>query len=142
MILRQSPGSAQSKSTERKWIASADVVPVLLARGEYFMPLFVVIAEGATLDDPLRARIVAAIRHDLSPRHVPDSVVAIPAVPRTLTGRKLEVPVKRILQGARAEEVKGEGAVLHPEMLTWFEEFATRWRNRGIGGTGVACAVG
>jgi acetoacetyl-CoA synthetase len=47
-------------------------------------------------------------------------------VPRTLTGKKLEVPVKRILQGVRADEVSSEGAVLNPEMLAWFEEFATR----------------
>jgi acetoacetyl-CoA synthetase len=70
--------------------------------------------------------MVAAIKHDLSPRHLPDDVVAISAVPRTLTGKKLEVPVKRILQGARAQEVSADGAVLHPEMLTWFEKFATR----------------
>jgi acetoacetyl-CoA synthetase len=106
-------------------VADSLVVGAELPDGGYFMPLFVVLAEGATLEGPLRERILAAIRRDLSPRHVPDRVVAIPAVPRTLTGKKLEVPVKRILQGARADEVSSEGAVVHPEMLAWFERFAT-----------------
>ena len=58
--------------------------------------LFVV----ADLDDALRARIVGALRSQLSPRHVPDTIAAVPAIPRTLTGKKLEAPVKRILRGA------------------------------------------
>jgi acetoacetyl-CoA synthetase len=55
---------------------------------------------------------------------VPDLIVPIAAVPRTLTGKKLEVPVKRILQGARSSEVSSEGSVTHPEMLAWFADFA------------------
>jgi acetoacetyl-CoA synthetase len=57
---------------------------------------------------------------------VPDVIVPVPAVPRTLTGKKLEVPVKRILQGARSSEVSSEGSITHPEMLAWFADFATR----------------
>ena len=59
--------------------------------------LFVV----ADLDDDLRGRIAGALRSELSPRHVPDTIAAVPAIPRTLTGKKLEAPVKRILRGAR-----------------------------------------
>ena len=68
--------------------------------GGYWMPLFVQLAEGAVLDDALRDRIRTAIRGQLSPRHVPDEVIAVPGVPHTLTGKRIEVPVKRLLQGA------------------------------------------
>ncbi|MEV8092715.1 acetoacetate--CoA ligase [Kitasatospora sp. NPDC085879] len=105
-------------------IADSLVIGAEQPDGGYWMPLFVTMADGAVLDDALRARITAAIRRELSPRHVPDAVVQVPAVPRTLTGKKLEVPVKRILQGARVEDVSSEGAVQHPDMLHWFAEFA------------------
>ncbi|MFD5817066.1 acetoacetate--CoA ligase [Streptomyces sp. NPDC127038] len=107
-------------------VADSLVVGVEQPDGGYFMPLFVVPAEGTAFDEGLRRDIVSAIRGRLSPRHVPDAIVAVPAVPRTLTGKKLEVPVKRVLQGARPGEVSSQGAVTHPEMLTWFEEFAAR----------------
>lgn len=106
-------------------IADSLVVGAELRDGRYFMPLFVVLDEGATLDDALRNTIATSIRQSLSPRHVPDAIVAIRAVPRTLTGKKLEVPVKRILQGAQVADVSAEGAVTHPEMLAWFADFAT-----------------
>ncbi|GAB7105838.1 acetoacetate--CoA ligase [Streptomyces phaeofaciens JCM 4814] len=102
------------------------VVGVERPDGGYFMPLFVVTAPGSPLDDGLRERIAAAVRRRLSPRHVPDAIVPIAAVPRTLTGKKLEVPVKRILQGARVTDVSSAGAVTHPEMLTWFADYAGR----------------
>ncbi|MFF1354656.1 acetoacetate--CoA ligase [Streptomyces sp. NPDC058297] len=105
-------------------IADSLVIGAELADGRYYMPLFVVPADGERFDDALRDEIVGAIRHSLSPRHVPDAVVPIEAVPRTLTGKKLEVPVKRILQGARVTDVSAEGAVTRPEMLAWFAEFA------------------
>ncbi|MFB6674417.1 acetoacetate--CoA ligase [Streptomyces sp. NPDC056390] len=105
-------------------IADSLVIGAELADGRYYMPLFVVPADGERFDDALRDEIVGAIRHSLSPRHVPDAVVPIEAVPRTLTGKKLEVPVKRILQGARVTEVSAEGAVTRPDMLAWFAEFA------------------
>lgn len=106
-------------------IADSLVVGAELRDGRYFMPLFVVLDEEATLDDALRNTIATSIRQSLSPRHVPDAIVAIRAVPRTLTGKKLEVPVKRILQGAQVADVSAEGAVTHPEMLAWFADFAT-----------------
>ncbi|MFI1439701.1 acetoacetate--CoA ligase [Streptomyces fructofermentans] len=105
-------------------VADSLVIGAEQPDGGYFMPLFVVPADSHVVDDALRGRITAAIRAHLSPRHVPDAVVPVPAVPRTLTGKKLEVPVKRILQGAPADKVSGEGAVTHPEMLRWFARFA------------------
>ena len=76
----------------------ADAIVVHLEEGDELI-LFVVLRAGATLDDALRGRIARELRAALSPRHVPDRIVAIPAVPRTLSGKKLEVPVKRILTG-------------------------------------------
>ncbi|MFF1687890.1 AMP-binding protein [Streptomyces sp. NPDC058254] len=104
-------------------IADSLVIGAEMADGRYYMPLFVVPADGERFDDALRDEIVGAIRHSLSPRHVPDAVVPIEA-PRTLTGTKLEVPVKRILQGARVTDVSAEGAVTRPDVLAWFAEFA------------------
>jgi len=82
--------------------------------------LFVV----ADLDDALRGRIVDALRADLSPRHVPDTIHAVPAIPRTLTGKKLEAPVKRILRGAPADAVASRGALAVPQAIDAFVEFA------------------
>jgi len=86
--------------------------------------LFVVTAEGADLDDDLRTRLAAELRRHLSPRHVPDAVHAVPAVPRTLSGKKLEVPVKRILTGTPAEVAASRGALANPESLDAFEALA------------------
>jgi acetoacetyl-CoA synthetase len=112
-------------------IVDSLVVGAELPDGGYYMPLFVVAAEGVTVDDELTARIAREIRSQLSPRHVPDAIIAVPGVPRTLTGKKLEVPVKRILQGADPAEVSASGAVTHPDMLTWFERFAAEELSRG-----------
>jgi acetoacetyl-CoA synthetase len=86
--------------------------------------LFVVLADGAELDDALRARIRRELRAALSPRHIPDEIHQIRAVPRTLSAKKLEVPVKRILTGIPAESAAAKGALANPESLAAFEEFA------------------
>jgi acetoacetyl-CoA synthetase len=86
--------------------------------------LFVALAGGRELDDDLRSRIAGALRSELSPRHVPDAIVAVPAVPRTMTGKKLEAPVKRILLGARAEEVASADALLDPTAIEAFVAYA------------------
>jgi acetoacetyl-CoA synthetase len=82
--------------------------------------LFVV----ADLDDALRARIARALREQLSPRHVPDAIEAVPAIPRTLTGKKLEAPVKRILRGEPAEQAASRGALAQPEAIDAFVALA------------------
>jgi acetoacetyl-CoA synthetase len=79
--------------------------------------LFVVLREGLELDDALRARIAGALRNSLSPRHVPDTVVALPMIPQTLTGKKLELPVKRILSGVSAAEVVSPDALANPTSI-------------------------
>jgi acetoacetyl-CoA synthetase len=86
--------------------------------------LFVALAGDCELDDELRARIAGALRSELSPRHVPDAIVAVPAVPRTMTGKKLEAPVKRILLGARAEEVASRDSLVDPTAIDAFVAYA------------------
>ncbi len=86
--------------------------------------LFVALRDGAALDDALRTRIAAALRTSLSPRHVPDLVQAVPAIPRTLSGKKLEVPVKRILLGMDPEVAASRDALADPDALAPFEALA------------------
>ncbi|MGW0765301.1 acetoacetate--CoA ligase [Streptomyces sp. NPDC002676] len=88
--------------------------------GGYWMPLFVVLADGVGLDESLREKIRDAIRTGASPRHVPDEILAVPAIPHTKTGKKLEVPVKRLLQGARTEQVLNPSAVDNPDLIAYF----------------------
>jgi acetoacetyl-CoA synthetase len=88
--------------------------------------LFVV----AELDDGLRDRIAQALRTQLSFRHVPDTIAAVPAIPRTLTGKKLEAPVKRILRGAAADSVASRGALLDPGAIDAFVQFSEGNRRR------------
>ncbi len=87
--------------------------------------LFVVTADGSDVDDDLRSRLARALRTELSPRHVPDEVVAVAAVPRTLSGKKLEVPIKRILQGEDPARAVAAGALADPAALDPYLRFAT-----------------
>ena len=102
-------------------ITEALAVGVEDADGGYWLPLFVVLQPGHRLDDALRARLVEAIRRDASPRHVPDDVIAVPGIPHTLTGKKLEVPVKRVLQGRPA--AIDRDAIDNADLLRIFAEF-------------------
>jgi acetoacetyl-CoA synthetase len=90
--------------------------------------LFVVLTPGEQLDDGLRKQIALALRGALSPRHVPDSIEAVPAIPRTLTAKKLELPVKRILLGAKPEEVASRDALAEPGALDAFVAIAATRR--------------
>ena len=87
--------------------------------------LFVVPAADTVVDEALRDRIAKALRSELSPRHVPDAIVAVPAIPRTLTGKKLEAPVKRILRGDSPERVASRDSLLDPAALDAFVALAT-----------------
>jgi acetoacetyl-CoA synthetase len=86
--------------------------------------LFVVLRDGASLDDDLRSRIGRVLRSELSPRHVPDTVEAVPAIPRTLTGKKLELPVKRMLRGADQARVASRDALADPRAIDAFAAYA------------------
>jgi acetoacetyl-CoA synthetase len=86
--------------------------------------LFVVLADGAQLDGELEARIATGLRSQLSPRHVPDMIRAVPAIPRTLTGKKLEAPVKRILRGEPVDAVASKDSLVDPAALDTFAAIA------------------
>jgi acetoacetyl-CoA synthetase len=100
------------------------VAGVELPEGDYYMPLFIVTAAGQDFDERLREAIVRELRTQLSPRHVPDEVIEVAAIPRTLTGKKLEVPIKRIIQGTAAAEAVSAGSIDDFEALAAFEQFA------------------
>jgi acetoacetyl-CoA synthetase len=107
-------------------IADSLVICLELPGGEFYMPLFVRPADGVVVDDGVRARIVAKLRGDCSPRHVPDEIHAVDAIPYTLTGKKMEVPVRRILAGMPAERVASRDAMMNPAALDWYMDFARR----------------
>ncbi len=111
-------------------VVDALVVDVPREGEESWMPLFVVLAEGATLDDGLTRELARRIREECSPRHVPNDVFAIAAVPRTLLGKLCEVPVKRILSGTSPEAAASRDSLQDPAALDWFVELAARRRVR------------
>jgi acetoacetyl-CoA synthetase len=105
-------------------VVDALVVDVPQPGEESWMPLFVVLREGAVLDDALVAAIRRRVREDCSPRHVPSEVQAIAEVPRTLSGKALEVPVKRILMGEAPERAASRDSLANPAALDHFVELA------------------
>ena len=105
-------------------VVDALVVDVPEDGGEAWMPLFVVLREGVSLDDDLVQRIRRRIREDCSPRHVPDEVRAIAEVPRTLSGKVLEIPVKKILMGTAPDSAASRESLANPESLEYFVELA------------------
>jgi acetoacetyl-CoA synthetase len=105
-------------------IVDALVVDVPRPGTEGWMPLFIVLREGAELDDDLRREIARRVREHCSPRHVPDEVFAIAEVPRTLSGKVLEVPVKRILMGTPPEQAASRDSLANPAALDYFTAMA------------------
>ncbi len=104
------------------------IIGLELPGGGYYMPLFVVLRDDVALDDAFKTRIKGALRSNISPHHVPDEVFAILEVPRTLNGKKLEVPVKKLLMGIPAEKAISTDSMSNPQSLQYFVEFA---RKRG-----------
>jgi len=92
--------------------------------------LFLVLGEGVQLDDALTAKLKARLRSALSPRHVPDEVYAVPEVPRTLNGKKVEVPVKRILLGESPDAVVTPSSLVNPDSIKYFVDFANQESTR------------
>jgi acetoacetyl-CoA synthetase len=91
----------------------------------YWLGLFVVPAAGHALDDELKQTIVTALRTRLTPRHVPDEIVEAPAVPHTLSGKKLEVPIKKLLRGTPLEKAANIASIDDPDVLRWYERFGS-----------------
>lgn len=121
-------GSAEIYRTVEKieGVVNSLVVCVELKDGGFYMPLFVQLREGVELSAELCREIEQRLRTEASPRHVPDSIDAVPAIPYTLTGKKMEVPVRRLLLGAQVDQVAKPDAMVNPQAMDWYVEFARR----------------
>ncbi len=94
--------------------------------GKSYMPLFVVLSRGARLDEALKKKIRQKISEEISPRCVPDEIFAVPEIPRTLSGKKLEVPIKKILLGAEPTSALSRDSLSNPDSIDRFVEVAKR----------------
>ena len=94
--------------------------------GEFWMPLFVMMQEGHPLTDDIKNQILKTIRNDYSPRHVPDEIVAVADIPYTISGKKTETPVKKVLMGKDPKKVVNPGTLKNPESMEFFIKMAER----------------
>jgi len=94
--------------------------------GDFYMPLFVTVRQGAKLDEILKNKIKTTIRSEYTPRHVPDEIIEITEVPYTISGKKVETPVKKILQGKPFEKILNKDALKNPAALDFFIEYAKK----------------
>ncbi len=115
-------------------IAEALVIGAELPHGGYHMPLFVVLREGFDLDEALVEKIRTSIRRQTSPRHVPDEIIDVPAVPTTRTGKRLEIPVKKLIQGVAPETAINRATVADAAALDWYIDYAERFHSNSEGG--------
>jgi acetoacetyl-CoA synthetase len=90
------------------------------------MPLFVKLRSGASLDETLREKIRTTLRREYSPRHVPDKIYQVEGIPYTLTGKKMEVPVRKILMGVAPEKAANRDAVANPQALDYFVDYTRK----------------
>lgn len=104
-------------------IADSLIVCCELAGGRYFMPMFVQLRKDQPLDEALREKIARKLRADCSPRHVPDQIYVVPLIPYTLTGKKMELPVRKVLMGWPVEKAVSRDAMMQPKAIDWFMEF-------------------
>ncbi len=110
-------------------IDGALIVNLDLPGGRFFMPLFVKLADGVELDTGVERRIGERLRREYTPRHVPDRIIAVPAIPMTLTGKKMEVPVRKILLGIPVEQAANRNAMADPRALDAFVHYARTQRD-------------
>jgi acetoacetyl-CoA synthetase len=114
-------------------VDDALIVNLDLPGGGFFMPLFVRLVDGLRLDDRIEDKIRDRLRREYTPRHVPDRIVQVPEIPVTLTGKKLEVPVRKILRGVPADEAANRNAMANPDSLDFFADYATKQQDYPIG---------
>jgi acetoacetyl-CoA synthetase len=110
-------------------VEDALVVNLDLPGGRFFMPLFVKLRDERRLDEGIERSIRDRLRTTYSPRHVPDRIIQVAAIPYTLTGKKLEVPVRRILSGVPEERAANRAAMADPAALDFFIEYARTQRD-------------
>jgi len=101
-------------------IADSIVVCIEKEGGHYFMPLFVVMKEGNILDEEMKKKIKTRLRSQYSPRHVPDEIYAVAEIPYTISGKKMEAPVKKILMGTDPEKAASRDTMRNPDSLIHF----------------------
>ncbi|MFT3722216.1 MAG: acetoacetate--CoA ligase [Hyphomonadaceae bacterium] len=109
-------------------IADSMVIEIERDRGESRLVMFLALKEGADLDASLRGKVAEAIRSSLSPRFVPDEIHLAPGIPRTLSGKKQELPIKRLFQGRPIEKIINRDAMANPEVLPWYRDIAAQYR--------------
>ena len=111
-------------------IVDSMVVDLEYLGRESYMPLFVVLREDVTLDAPMQAKINRAIEVGLSRRFLPNEIIDVPEIPRTLSGKKQELPIKKLLLGYPVEKVINKEAMANPGCLDWYLEFARTYLGR------------
>ncbi|MGW4092695.1 acetoacetate--CoA ligase [Nocardia sp. NPDC004750] len=111
-------------------VGEALVVGVEQDDGSYWMPLFVTTVEGVDLDEALQRRITEAIRRHASSRHIPDEIISAPGIPHTRTGKKLEVPIKRLLRGEDPATVVDPGSIDRPDLVGWYRDIGAAHRTK------------
>jgi acetoacetyl-CoA synthetase len=114
-------------------VDDALIVNLDLPGGGFFMPLFVRLVDGLRLDGRIEDKIRDRLRREYTPRHVPDRIMQVPEIPVTLTGKKLEVPVRKILRGVPADEAANRNAMANPDSLDFFADYATKQHDYPIG---------
>jgi acetoacetyl-CoA synthetase len=117
-------------------IAQSLVLGIEIPGGEYYMPLFVQLAEGCELDQELVEHLESSIRKRTSARHVPDEIVAVPGIPVSHTNKRLEVPIKRLFLGFELDRALNVGSVANPQALEWFVDRAAAFRRDRMPGAG------
>lgn len=105
-------------------IVDSLIIDLELLGRESFMPLFVVMRQGEALTDDLKKAIAQKLRQEVSPRHIPNEIISIQQVPYTLSGKKMEVPIRKILLGLDTTKAANAGAMRNPEALSFFVEYA------------------
>lgn len=110
-------------------VADSLIVSLELAGGDYYMPLFVVLKDGIRLTDEIKQKINAQLRSDYSPRHVPDEIIQVTDIPYTISGKKLETPVKRLLMGVTLEKAVNKGSLRNAEAMDFFVAFRQKVAN-------------
>lgn len=111
-------------------ISDSLVVDIPISEEQSYMPLFVMLKEGESLNEDIVSRIKQVIRQNCSPRHVPNEVFQVSVLPRTLNGKKLEVPIKKILMGTPVEKAVNLGSLANPDSLTYFIEFQKEMKKK------------